>query len=423
MTTITGTLTINGTSVPFSGAFPTPAAAPTAAQVAAAPGFAAAVAALLAPAPAALSIRVSGSKLVDQNGSLVRIKGVNVSALEAVPIAGWSPTDPWGGRAPNLAAVKSWGVNTLRIPLNEASCLGLTCYDYPIAPATVGVARQADPGLNTLSTLKATVDAATAAGMYIILDNHIGSPRASVPGIAGVVQTTANCQNPAANADNSPKFWSMIAGMFKGYQNVMFDIFNEPHIDGFTGVLGFTDPTAWIALRDGGTCNSFMAGTGPGTNLLNEQVFQSWQSAGMQSLVNAIRATGATNVILSAGLSYAQYMQGWATYAPVDPLKQIAASWHPYASQTDNTKPGFATSFADVQAILAAGYPVVATETGDYDDAARATWLPVLLPWLTANGIGACCWTWDAWGQAQFNLILDAAGTPTPGEGVLWKAW
>jgi len=379
-----------------------------------------------APAPAPLAVSVKGNKLVDQTGKVIRFKGVNISALEAVPIAGWSPSDPWGGRfsSTTLAALRSWtGLNAVRIPLNEASVLGLTCYDLPIAPATVGVARQADPGNNVISTLKTTVASLTAAGLYVILDLHINSPNAAVPGIAGVVPTTPNCQNQMADADHSITFWTTIANNFKMSPNVVFELFNEPHIDNFVGSTGYIDPAGWKILRDGGTATAFMAGKGPGTNLLNEMVNQNWNSVGTQAMVNAIRATGAKNVILSPGLSYNQYMQGWATYAPVDPLKQLAASWHPYASKTDNTQPGFPTSFADVQAILAAGYPVVPTETGDFTAAGAATWLPILLPWLDANGLGGIAWTWDVWGQNQFNLIVDSNGTPTGGEGVLWKGW
>ena len=376
------------------------------------------------PTPAKpLSVAVKGKNLIDQNGDILHLHGVSVSSLEATPIAGWSPKDPWGGRAPVLSALQSWGINALRIPLNEASVLNLTCYDFPIAPATVGAAREADPGGNVLTSLIAMVKGATAANMYVILDYHLGNPNGVVPGIPGTVPTTPNCQNQMADADHAIAFWTLIANTFKGLPNVIYELFNEPHIDNFAGASGYIDPAGWQILLKGGEASVFMAGTGPGTDLLNEMVTQNWKSAGTQAMLNAVRATGATNVVLSPGLSYNQYLNGWLTVVPKDPLNQLAASWHPYSSTADNTKPGFASSYTDALAILAAGYPLIATETGDYSDAARATWLPILIPFLDANNISALAWTWDAWDNPEDDLILDNTGTPTPGSGVLWKAY
>jgi endoglucanase len=373
----------------------------------------------------ALAIKVSGGKLIDQNGKVVQLRGVNVAGLEGYAIQNqpWMNQDPWAGRAPVFSAIKSWaGVNAVRFTLNEASWLALTTYDWPVAPATVGVARKADPWGNYKAVVKAAVDGATAAGLYVILDMHLNAPNAIVPGIAGKVPITPIAQNPMADADNSISFWTSLASAYKGYPNVIFDLFNEPHIDGFVGVTGSLDVTAWAALRDGGMGTSFQAGVGGATGQ-NVTVSQNWASAGTQAMLNAVRAAGATNVVMSPGLSWALNMAMWVKYAPVDPLKQLAASWHGYASTTNNLVPAVSTSFTDVQAILAAGYPVIIGETGDFTAAGAATWLPILLPWANTNGVSVLVWTWDAWGQAQFNLILDSTGTPTPGEGAVVKGW
>jgi len=51
-------------------------------------------------------------------------------------------------------------------------------------------------------------------------------------------------------------------------------------------------------------------------------------AAGMQQLVDTIRETGATNVIMVAGVSYGNDLSQWLKYAPKDPLQQLAASVH-----------------------------------------------------------------------------------------------
>ena len=56
----------------------------------------------------------------------------------------------------------------------------------------------------------------------------------------------------------------------------MFDLYNEPHPD---TVMNTSE--AWMCWRDGGYC--------PGIG---------WKTAGMQTLVDAIRYTGAENILL-----------------------------------------------------------------------------------------------------------------------------
>ena len=46
--------------------------------------------------------------------------------------------------------------------------------------------------------------------------------------------------------------------------------------------------------------------------------------------MDAVRATGASNVVLIGTMQYAQDLSGWLAYKPNDPLQQMAAAWHPY---------------------------------------------------------------------------------------------
>src|SRR5215470_8869578 len=83
----------------------------------------------VAPSPrqaqaATLAVQVSGNHLVDQNGTPVRLLGVNRSGAEYACAQGWGifdgPSD-----ATSIAAIAAWHVNAVRVPLNEDCWLGI----------------------------------------------------------------------------------------------------------------------------------------------------------------------------------------------------------------------------------------------------------------------------------------------------------
>jgi hypothetical protein len=88
-----------------------------------------------------------------------------------------------------------------------------------------------------------------------------------------------------------------------------------------------------------------------------------------------------------------------------------------------------ATAWPLQNAILAAGYPITITETGDYSapgmTAAQAFWINTIIARCQAAGISFGCWTFNVWAwQWQFNtLIQNATGTPTPGFGAAVQAF
>jgi len=372
----------------------------------------------------AVSVRVSGNHLIDVNGKTLQLRGVNVSGLESVAIQGWSPGNPWGAQtgdaSPNWTTIKSWGVNTVRLPLNEASWLGLTCIDEGGIGSVVtngvkttdaaGASVRADPGGNYQATVAAAVADATAAGLYVILDLHWTAPGSACP----------MAQNPMADSDHSVAFWNSIATEFRGHPNVLFELFNEPYMYWLTPT-----ETDWPVLLSGGTETEYVSGGTPYEIPLN------WQVAGMQQLVNTVRATGATNVILSSGANWTQDLSGWVANKPTDPLNQLAAVWHAYPTygaafgSAAYIQPNYSPQiWTEVKGILAAGYPVVITEFGDQDSPGTTTapFTSNLLPWADLNGVSYLGWTWDVWQDANNVLITDAAGDPTPGFGVYVKA-
>jgi endoglucanase len=377
-----------------------------------------------------LAISVSGNRLIDAQGSEVQLRGVNLSGLEGVSILGWSPSNPWGSQTgtatPDWETIKTWGVNVVRVPLNEASWLGLSCVDEGGMGVTVvngvkvqnkaGATIKADPGGNYRSTVASSVAGAAAAGLYVILDLHLAAPGNVCP----------NVQNPMADADHSIAFWTSVATAFKGSPNVIFELFNEPFLD-MTSAL--VDKTQWADLLNGGaTLSSYVAQTPNAPYQITRS--HTWRSAGMQQMLNAVRATGSTNVVLTSALSYASAIYNWLEYKPTDPAGQLGAVWHAYSvpaypTQVDCVNmPGCsATIMSSAIAIKAAGYPVVITEFGDTIGGSTAPWASVLLPFADTHGISYLGWAWDTWSGMSANvLITDAAGTPTQGYGTYVKA-
>jgi endoglucanase len=353
---------------------------------------------------ASLSVRVEGDHFIDANNVPLQLRGMNASGLEFVAVQGWDASDPWGGVAPNFAAIKTWKANTVRLPLNEASWLGYPCVDG------TGATRNPDPGHNYQATVQKAVADATAAGLYVIVDLHWTAPKNFCP----------LAQNPMADADNSLTFWTSIANTFKGYPNVLFELFNEPYLYYLSS--GEID---WKVLMQGGTQTAYVTGNGSAYT-----ANYTWQVAGMQQMLNAIRTTGATNVVLVAGLSWAQDLSQWNANKPTDPAKQLGAVWHAYPNSGTVGDPQAALpkfgsiGYTWTQSVLSAGYPVLITEFGDHNAAGTvgSPFVSNLLPWADAHGASYTGWTWDPWGDNDNVLIKDSTGTPTDGYGVYTKA-
>ena len=419
-----------------------------------------------------LALRVSGNHFVDAAGAPVQLRGANLSVLEYWLIQGQDPAAPWGGQPngntselPDFSLMsKKWAMNVVRLPLNEASWLGLTCTDIGGASGRApGTKVNADPAGNYKATVQSAVAAANAAGLYVILDLHWAAPGNACP----------NGQNPFADADHSLDFWTSVANTFKGNPAVVFEAFNEPFPYWLSSSSNYW--TLWDgAASPAGTFNQLtLFGNAP-----NYQMAYDWNATSMQAMVNSIRATGAKNVVLIAGENWSGDLSGWlnGTTARVkDPVSpaQMGAVWHAYpstssgaqnppgtgydftgneyltpANQTNFPKTGPSpvvaqrlgvepgSIFAQVNNILNAGYPVIITEYGDQAvvpakaGTAPATAAPFAAEILqfadnpgAANGanVSYVAWSFNS-NQSPLHTLLktypNPTAEPTPGFGV-----
>ncbi|MFI0260073.1 glycoside hydrolase family 5 protein [Streptomyces sp. NPDC017056] len=335
-----------------------------------APDGAAPAASHPAPPP---RLHVAGNRFADPAGAERRLLGVNRSGAEFSCVQGRGifdgPVDDT-----SVAAIASWGANAVRVPLNEECWLGTANID----PRYAGAAYT--------SAVRDYVRRLTSHGLTPILELHWSHGRYTGPS-AGCADEHASCQKPMPDRRYSPAFWSSVATAFKGAPEVVFDLFNEPYPDRATP----DTERAWACWRDGGNC--------PGIG---------YEVAGMQTLLDAVRTTGARNPVLAGGLAYANDLGRWLAYAPKDPAGNLAAAWHGYNFNACADENCWTRTLGPV----ADRVPLVAGEIGENTCAHGFT--DRAMRWLDGRRASYLGWTWNTWDCAAGPaLIRDYAGTPT----------
>jgi endoglucanase len=320
------------------------------------------------------ALHVSGNKLVDAAGATVRLRGANRSGGEFMCVQGYGF---WDGPVDDasIQAMAAWKITAVRIPLNEECWLGLSNID----PRYGGTAYQ--------NEVKGFVSRLEAHGITPIVEMHWNHGTYTGPS-SGCADIHATCQKPMPDAEYAPSFWTGVGDAFKGDDAVVFDLFNEPYPERATG----SATSGWTCWRDGGTCAGIP-----------------YQVAGFQSLVDAVRATGAANVILVGGLAYSNDLTQWLQYAPSDPKHNLAAFAHIY-----NFNSCASTSCYDAQlAPVAEQVPLTLSEIGEND--CGHGFIDTIMNWADVHGVGYLGWTWNTWDCGSGpSLISDYDGTPTP---------
>jgi hypothetical protein len=351
--------------------------------------------------PAALSIRIVGDHFVDGAGVTIRLLGVNAPGSEYACQQDWGYSEQPSDAA-EAAAIAGWHATVVRVPLNEDCWLGIN--GQPAYGSMAGYR-------NYLTSWVATLN---AAGLYVILDLHWTAPGTNV----------ADGQRPMPD-DHSVAFWTSVASTFASNHAVVFDAFNEPYSPAYNG--NSTLPVSWTCWRDGG-CPLPVANQDG-----NIDDSDRYTAVGMQAIVNAIRATGATQPIMLGGLRYGNDLTGWLGAEPVDPQHQLAASFHNYKGNACAS-----ACWNSTVASVAASVPVV---TGEFDEgydcagppAGAGTFDNSYFQWADAHGVSYVAWGWWVLGNRStpcssvpdagdnYVLISNYDGTPAGPDGTALK--
>lgn len=337
-----------------------------------------------APAPA---VHVAGNRLVDAGGAPLRLIGVNRASFEYTCVEPeYGPTRRSGIYEADVseaavAAIASWHVTAVRVPLNEQCWLGVN----PVRRTAERVIRLHGPAAIAAgrslrrryrAAVAAFVERLNAAGAIVILDLHWSAP-------GGVL---ADAQRRAPDASHAIDFWRSVASRFRANESVIFDLFNEPlHV-------------GWSCLRDGGcrlksNCADCEEASGPAPR---------YKVVGLQRLVNEIRDVGARQPLMIPGLHYSHDLRRWLEFEPHDPLAssalgpQLVASFHNYVSDEDSIDAeGYLCHrrcWEETIARIAARVPVVTGEFGQFD--CRRAYVEDYMSWADAHGVSYLAWWW-----------------------------
>ncbi len=296
-----------------------------------------------------LVIQVSGNHFVDGSGHTIRLTGVNVPLGDCTVI-----------KQNPVSAIAAWNVNAVRFAMDEDCWLGING-ETAISQATF---------LNYITQLHQN-------GMYVIIDLHYVAP-GTFPAKFGL---------PMPDSDHSVAFWSSIAAALKNDNAVIFNLYNEPN------------HVTWSCWKDGG-CTVFDA-----THNVN------YTAVGMQTLVNTVRAAGATTQpILLDGINFAQDLSQFLANKPTDPSNAIVAGLHEYDTFGCDTT----CMSGKVNPILTAGVPVIIGELGEHD--CLHGFIDTIMPWADGFSppLSYLGWAWFVGSCTGIpSLISDYNGTPT----------
>jgi len=169
---------------------------------------------------------------------------------------------------------------------------------------------------------------------------------------------------------------------------MLFELYNEPILDASNNRAP-GDP--WACWQNGCTTTA------------------GWAAAGMQSLVDAVRATGATQVLIVNGINWSNKLDQWLAHRPSDPLNNIAAGFHVYNDVPCNN----ATCWESTVGAVAAQVPVITGEFGQKDNGSG--FVSSFMNWADGKGksVSYIAWSWYVGAATVPSLLTTWSGNPT----------
>jgi hypothetical protein len=332
----------------------------------------------MAITPTTAGDTVRGSTIVDPKGQELHYRGLNVPTF-------FSPGLSNGVfKIPDMpvADVWRWGADFVRVQLNQELWLA-DCAATELGKQTT-----------YRNALLSDVSALTSRGLKVLLSLSVtqrGQATGCQPSSPPYLKEMADTR--------SIVFWTELAAAFKDKANVAFDLFNEPN--------NITDDV-W---RNGGPVTYAANIDGVKRSLV-------YQAAGMQSLYDAVRSTGATNLVYVAGT-------GWGTNtsvhlrAPLDGYG-IVGSTHVYCNGCDADDPHLPTNLDTVNNTpeVLDHMPVVMTESG-WNKSQDGTFNTAALSWADSHADG---WVMHMFFTGPFSLLQSWSPTLDLGGGRMTKA-
>lgn len=319
------------------------------------------------PTPSVISqLHVDGKYIKTSKGTAVRLTGVNIPSLE------------WSNEGEHLTqsiqvAIKNWEANVIRLPL---------CQDRWFGKAD----GQSDSGKSYQTIVDMAIKQTNSLGAYAVIDLHWSD--------AGAWGKYLGQHKMPDN--NSITFWKVIAKKYSNNPGVLFDLYNEPH------------DVDWNIWKLGGQVNENI----DGINI-------TYNSVGLQEIIDSIRSVGAKNIIIVSGLDWGYDLTGVLTgYSLNDPNGNgIIYSSHIYPWKGSD----FITWDLHV-GLISKYYPVFIGEVGCKPAPTQVDpniWAPEILQYINLRGLSWAAWSFHP--SASPCLISDWNYNPTSYWGVYVK--
>ena len=323
-----------------------------------------------ATATGPLALRVVGTEIRNSHGDRVRLRGVNAASLE------WTSNGEGHILATVDEAIRNWRVNIIRLPLSQDRWFGKA-------------REQTDGGLAYRALVRQIVDRCAASRVYIILDLHWSD----------VNEWGANIGQHSMPDLNSVAFWKDCAAAYANHPAVLFDLYNEPH------------DVSWDVWLKGGDI----------TDRPNDRATPAkrYRCVGMQALLDAVRSTGAKNVVVAGGLDWAYDFSGILAGRR---LSDANGNGVLYANHCYDNKGDTVAAWITKMERAAAQLPIIVSEFGGDSGPSKRQpddWLRHVIQAIEEHQ-----WSYTAWDlhpHAGPTLVSDWNYTPTPKFGVLVK--
>lgn len=226
----------------------------------------------LTPVQAHGRLAVKGTQIVDEKGQAFQLRGISIHGIN------WDTGRPYVNQAAFQTLRDDWGANAIRLPMYTAEYNGYCAGG-----------NQTD--LKNL--IRSGVDAAKNLGMYAIIDWHV-----------------LNDQNPLTYLEQAKSFWNEMSATYKGYNNVLYEICNEPNNCSWDDIKSYANQIIPI-IRANDPNAIIIVGT------------PTWSQLGMWGHTNEVAdspLTGYSNLVYTlhfycAESSHTQYLPAKVDYA------------------------------------------------------------------------------------------------------------
>jgi Cellulase (glycosyl hydrolase family 5) len=295
-------------------------------------------------------LTVQGTKIVNAKGYVVQLKGF--ATMGAYPDI---------TQAQIVHFKKDWNITLLRLPLltSDCNCPRAICW-------TVGNIAINAANTPYITAVDSIVKWCEDNHIYVLFDGwHEGGQG-----------------NTVGNFSSTVAAWGLMATRYKNQDNLLWEIFNEPHNVTWT---------AWVPM--------------------------------VQQLIDTIRARNPVSKVIVAGTA------NWCQQADVKTLKiardQVIYAWHPYSTVYGSI--GATTWDSKFGYIMSTGVaPIMNTEWGFTSASDSANYGTQLIQYMKNLGASWTGWIYSStWGPPMLTSLNVAAATEVrnPSGNLMFKAY